>query len=47
MKLNDVNIKLDRFKPRNMMMSFNFIYFKLNMFKFPEITKNPNSENLN
>ena len=47
MKLLDVNIKLDRCKLRNMMMSFNFIYFKLNMIKFSEITKNPKTENLN
>jgi hypothetical protein len=47
MKLNDVNIKLDRFKPRNMMMLFNFIYFQFNMIKFRTNTKNPSSENSN
>src|ERR1051325_127145 len=34
MKSNDVKIKIARFKPRNMMSLFNFIYFKLNMIKF-------------
>ena len=47
MKLNEVNTKLDRFKPRNTMMSFNFIYFKPNMIKFLKNTKNPKTENPN
>ena len=47
MKLNEVNIKLDRFEPRNMIMLFNFIYFQFNMIEFRKNTKNPKTENPN
>ena len=47
MKSKDVNMKLDRFKPRNMMVFFNFIYFKPNMIEFLKNTKNPKTEKSN
>jgi hypothetical protein len=47
MKMDDVNIKLARILTRNMMVVVNFIYFQLNMIEFPEITKNPRTENPN
>ena len=45
MKLKDVNIKVARFKPRNMMVMFNFIYFELKMINFERGQMNPNSKN--
>ena len=47
MKSNDVNMKLARLKPRNMMALLNFIYFKLIMVEFLMNTKNPKTENSN
>ena len=47
MKLNEVNMKVDRFEPRNMMASLNFIYFKPNITEFLMNTKNPKTENPN
>ena len=47
MKLDEVNMKVDHFLTRNMMMLINFIYFQLNMIKFLENMKNPRTENPN
>ena len=45
MKLDEVNMKVARFFTRNTMVDVNCIYFWSNTIGFPEIVKNPRTEN--